>query len=334
MKTILFVYPGLFTFVKRDRKILEKHFRVIPFYATKNILKTLIQFASNIRNTDLFFIWFAGWHAFLSVLFANIFRKKSIVVVGGYDAAYVPEINYGVFTSWWRGLLAKFVYNYGSKILVVDKSLKNDILKNTNLHIEKKIEVVPTAYDYEKYKVKGNKDKSLVITVGNVTWSVVKRKGFETFVKVAEYLPTINFVLIGRHSDDSINSLKQIATPNVKFTGFVSDDELLRWYQKAAVYCQLSRYEGLPNALCEAMLCECVPVGTKYCGIPTAIGDTGFYVPYDDPKATAETIKQALALPSLGKTARERMISMFTIKEREMRLIKIIDKLTEKGEKK
>jgi len=26
--------------------------------------------------------------------------------------------------------------------------------------------------------------------------------------------------------------------------------------------------------LYEAMLCECVPVGTRYCGIPTAIGDT------------------------------------------------------------
>jgi glycosyltransferase involved in cell wall biosynthesis len=53
--------------------------------------------------------------------------------------------------------------------------------------------------------------------------------------------------------------------------------------------------EGLPNALCEAMLCGCVPVGTKRNGIPTAIGDCGFYVPYDDPKAAAEAIKKRLA---------------------------------------
>jgi len=46
-----------------------------------------------------------------------------------------------------------------------------------------------------------------------------------------------------------------------------------------------TKYERLPNALhCEAMLCECVPVGTRYCGIPTAIGDTGLYVPYGDSK--------------------------------------------------
>ena len=43
--------------------------------------------------------------------------------------------------------------------------------------------------------------------------------------------------------------------------------------------------EGLPNALCEAMLCECVPVGTDVQGIRTAMGDAGFYVPYGDRKS-------------------------------------------------
>jgi len=42
------------------------------------------------------------------------------------------------------------------------------------------------------------------------------------------------------------------------------------------------------------MLCECVPIGTEYCGIPVAKGDTGFYVPYGDVEATAEAIKKAL----------------------------------------
>jgi len=43
----------------------------------------------------------------------------------------------------------------------------------------------------------------------------------------------------------------------IKFTGLVPDEELIKYYQKAKVY-QLSEYEGLPNALCEAMLCECL----------------------------------------------------------------------------
>ena len=85
----------------------------------------------------------------------------------------------------------------------------------------------------------------------------------------------MKFVVVGPHHDNSIRKLKSIASGNVKFTGFVPDEELIKYYQKAKVYCQLSRYEGLLNALCEAMLCACVPVGTRYCGIPPAIGDTG-----------------------------------------------------------
>lgn len=81
----------------------------------------------------------------------------------------------------------------------------------------------------------------------------IKRKGLETFVKSARYLSNIKFVLIGSHLDDSIKYLRSIAPSNVEFTGFVSDEELLKWYQRAKVYCQLSRYEGLPNALCEAL---------------------------------------------------------------------------------
>ena len=119
---------------------------------------------------------------------------------------------------------------------------------------------------------------------------------------------------------------KPIASPNVKFTGFVPDEELIRYYQRAKVYCQLSRYEGLPNALCEAMCCECVPVGTNYCGIPTAIEDTGFYVPYKDPKATAKAIKEALKSDK-GKDARGRIKKIFSVERREKELIQIIEEM-------
>ena len=61
------------------------------------------------------------------------------------------------------------------------------------------------------------------------------------------------------------------------------------------------------------MLCGCVPVGTKHCGIPTGIGDTGFYVSYGDEKATAEAIKRALNNPDdLGRKARERIKEKFS----------------------
>lgn len=288
---ILFVYPYLSSFVKADLEILQHHFDVIPHQWTRTRdIKNVLRVIWHILKTDLSFIWFAGGHAVRVVLFSKVFGKKSIVVVGGYEVAKVPEIGYGALLNPKSARRVKFVLENADKVLTVDDSLKKDAIKNLNVKGEN-IQTVPTGYDYEKFKPEGEKE-NLVLTVAYINSTTIKRKGLKTFVKVAEILPDIKFTIIGPHLDNSIDKLKSIARHNVKFTNFVSDEELLRYYQKAKVYCQLSRYEGLPNALCEAMLYECVPVGTKHCGIPTAIGDTGFYVPYGDPGATAEAIRR------------------------------------------
>jgi glycosyltransferase involved in cell wall biosynthesis len=222
-----------------------------------------------------------------------------------------------IIFSWFAGTHA-FVAILLSKLFT---SLREDAIKNAKVSGEN-IDCLSTGYDSNYWKRKDEKE-DIVLTVGSVDKLVVKRKGFEVFVKAARHIPNAKFVLVGKHIDNSVEYLKSIAPPNVEFTGFVSDEDLLKWYQKVKVYCQLSRYEGLPNALCEAMLCECVPVGTNYCGIPTAIGDTGFYVPYGDPKATAGAIREALNSDK-GREARERINEMFSMQRRERELTRII----------
>ena len=76
--------------------------------------------------------------------------------------------------------------------------------------------------------------------------------------------------------------------------------------------------------MAEGMLCGCVPVVTDRGAIPEVVGDTGFYVPYGDPEATAEAIKEALN-SNKGKQARERIKKMFPIERRERELISEIE---------
>lgn len=54
--------------------------------------------------------------------------------------------------------------------------------------------------------------------------------------------------------------------------------------------------------------------------IPEVVGDTGYYVPYDNPKATAEAIKKALK-SSKGTRARERVKKYFSLGARERKLV-------------
>jgi hypothetical protein len=68
------------------------------------------------------------------VLLSKIFKKKSIVIVGGVDAAYVPEINYGRFTQgFYKRRMTIFSLKHATKVLVVDPSLKEDVIKNARV---------------------------------------------------------------------------------------------------------------------------------------------------------------------------------------------------------
>jgi len=315
--TVLFVYRQFSSFVKMDFEILKKNYTLHSIRVTKNVPKVIVDFLVYTPNSDVIFVWFAGAQALLSVLFAKIFRKKVIVVAGGYDAAYLPEISYGAFTCWWRRLMAKCIFKNADLVLAVSNNTRKEVLQHLT---PKKIEVVYNGIDVNKFTPKGKKEK-LVLTVGVVDMSNLKRKGLETFVKAAKYLPETKFVLVGEQKDESVNYLKSIAPENVEFIGYVPFRKLLEYYRKSRVYAQLSRYESFGVCLAEAMSCECIPVTTKMAAIPEVVGDCGFYVPYGDPKKTAEGIEKALRTrKKLGKKARKRIKRMFSIEKRERKI--------------
>ena len=322
---VAFVYYSFSSFIKSDYEVLSKHFNVnkINYRRVWDAFRIMIA----VLKSDVSFSWFAGGHAFLMVLFSKIFRKKSIVIAGGGDVAAVPEIDYGGMRKNKRSrFFAKFVLKHTNIVLAVSNFTKDEVLKYTKPKI---LKVVYNGIDVERFKPSGEK-KDVVITVGSISDDVVKRKGFETFVKSAEYLPAVKFVLVGKHIDGSIEYLRSIAPSNVDFTDFVSDEELLKYYQRAKVYCQLSYYESFGMALAEAMACGCVPVVTDRGALPEVVGDTGFYGPYGTPKATAEVIRKALnSSGDLGKKARERIKNMFSIERRERELIEIIEEIVE-----
>ena len=58
---------------------------------------------------------------------------------------------------------------------------------------------------------------------------------------------------------------------NVSLLPALDRKDLVTHYNTTSIYAQLSRSEGLPNVLCEAMLCGCIPVGSPVFGIPKAV---------------------------------------------------------------
>jgi glycosyltransferase involved in cell wall biosynthesis len=313
---LLFIHTMMHSTFKTDIDILKDDFEVVLFrYQGK---KDFFKLMKAIRRTDINLSRFIMGHATLAVFISRFLFRKSIVMAEGWDVVSMPEIDYGAVRSKRRIRMAKYALKHATCVIAISEALRKDTLKLVN----RDIKLVYHGLDGEKFKPKGEK-KDMAITVGIIRKDTLLRKGLKAFVESARYLPHIDFLLIGSPKDDTMEQLKSTATPNVKFLGFVPDEQLMEYYQKAKVYVQVSAHEGFGISLAEAMLCECVPVVTKRAAIPEVVGNTGFYVPFEDPMATSEAIKDALQSDK-GTQARRRIVENFSVEMRKEKLNDLI----------
>ena len=328
MIRMLFVRTHNSTFIQRDIELLERNFNVkimdFDTNSKKNLIISILKLVSLMYFCDVTFSWFGDENAFWAIKLSRIFKKKSIVIIGGYELADLPEINYGLLSKKKSARRVEYILKNADLALTVDEGLRNEAMNRFKLD-NSRIKTIHTGYDSDFFKANAKKS-NLVVTVALChECNRATLKGLHTFVKSARYVPDARFVLIGTEGV-ALFELQKIAPPNVEFIGPLEQKEVKKYYEKAKCYCQLSLREGLPNALCEAMLSECVPVGTRVQGITTAIGDTGYYVSCGDPIATAEAIR--MAMNSLnGKRARDRIMKMFPIDKRERELKECVLKI-------
>jgi len=332
-KRILYLYIFDSSFIDSDLSLLRKHYdvRAIAFGpAKKNKLKLpglVLKLFAGVIWCDATFSWFADAHAYAAVKLSKLLRRKSIVVVGGYEVAKVPEIHYGKAYDPKGAKRVGYILRKADRVLMVDDSLRDDAKTNYGIEGEN-IVVVPTGQDHSKFKPAGQKDNS-VLTVGYVGFRGAedpRRKGLGLFLETARIMPETEFTIVGVASEEMLVDLVGTIPINAKLVKPVSHDQLVQYYQRAKVYCQLSIHEGLPTSVCEAMLCECIPVGTRRYGVATAIGDAGFLLDNPSPKDVADAIKKAFKCKS-GEKARQRMINGFSMEAREKNLTGIIESL-------
>jgi glycosyltransferase involved in cell wall biosynthesis len=329
-KKLLFAGPckrNCRTFIQSDRDLLKQEFDVrgvnvcLDARDVKGALASTRRLIAGIVWTDVIFCWFASREAFAATVLSQLYDKKIVVVVGGADITTLPEIEYGAALDPTTRLFSTYVLNKATKLLPYSKDAEKRVLERLN--DTTKTELVYLGIDVNLFKPSATKRKNRVMTVGDVKRSNLTRKGLETFVKAAAYLPDAEFFLIGQILDDSVDYLRSIASKNVTITDALPKSELIRCYQEANVYVQVSAHEAFGVAVAEAMACECVPLVTRNGSLPEVVGDTGVYVPYGDPAATAEGITQALESDK-GRMARQRIVKMFTIGRRQEALEKTI----------
>jgi len=348
---IFFLYPVTYsTFVREDDRILSQHYHLSKylFRTSKKAFPLLFELKKlsivsifTLWKYKIIYCWFAGYHSLIPAIIGRLYGKKVVIAVGGVDAVCIPSIKFGVF--WKKNLMTLFArktYQLANLIIPVDQSLVESInyyadpsgkgylegIKHFVKKIKGNIQVVPTGYDEKKWCPQSNVNrKKSVITIGFIPdLQRFKLKGFDLLIEVASLVPDTEFYLIGLSENMTIYA-KTISGNNVHLIGYTPNEKLPEIFSSHKVFAQFSMSEGLPNTLCEAMLCECIPVGSNVNGIPEAIGDCGYILYEKDSLKASELIRKALNADSeLGINARKRIIEKYPVSKREKTLFQLL----------
>jgi len=346
---LLLIYNFRSSFIAKDATILSKEFSVVEFdfFALKKwhtpfrFIAQFVFLMRHIISAQLVVCQFAGYHSLLPLLLARVLGKPSLVISGGTDAHYFPNIGYGnwqkkylkTFTAWSfrlathiapkHGSLMQSDYAYDNKVPSpqgIAARLPNRMFAST---------VITNGYDPNKWKSTKEKKPFTFLTVSGA-WEYgfqQKLKGVDLILEVAPQFPQCTFYILGI---DDFNRIPN-KPDNVVLLAAVKNSDLPSVYSEMTFYLQLSMAEGFPNALCEAMLCECVPIGSAVFSIPEIIGETGFVLNHRSAAALEELINVAIKsdISTLRKKARKRIAENYNEEKRSQSLLKLCYQLVD-----
>jgi glycosyltransferase involved in cell wall biosynthesis len=320
---VLFVHSRKASFVAIDRAILAERYEVEDLYQPGR-WPNPVRVIGGVLRADVVFGWFASWHTFFPITLAWLLRKPSVMIVGGFDTANMPDIGYGYQQGGIRRAASRWIMRRARRLATHSEYSLSEIERNTPtptacvrvIHLG-----VPDPFGEEP----AAKERE-ALTVGAIDHTTLVQKGQIPFVEAAAELPDARFTLAGKWLDGSIEELRSRAGENVTFTGWLSDDDLHTAYRRAAVYVQASRHEGFGLAVAEAMLAGCVPVVMNVTAMPEVVGDAGVLIESQEPAEVAAGIRRALELgPEAARRARERILTAFPMERRRDGILGLVE---------
>jgi glycosyltransferase involved in cell wall biosynthesis len=188
-----------------------------------------------------------------------LFSKPRVKTIVTAHHTYFQQISH-LRRQWWKRAfipLEKRTYQLADKIIAVSLETKNVLINNYGIPQEK-ITVIPNCINTKKFKpLKRVKilPKSLLY-VGRLD----KRKGIDwllkTMAKIVIKDPEIKLYIGGEGKlKNWISNFIDThdLNENVKLLGFIPDNELNEWYNKAEVFIMPSRFEGFGITALEAV---------------------------------------------------------------------------------
>ncbi len=189
----------------------------------------------------------------------------------------------------------------------VSRSAAASVAKTLRIDADR-FEVLPNGVDTERFVPTARRytirrelnlpaDRRVILTVANLKPVKGHRVLFDALAGLRSFAGRVTLVLVGAdYLDGSLRQMAETELPefDIRFAG--RHDDVLPWLQTADLFVLPSLYEGLSNALLEAMACGVPVIATDVGGNPEVIehGRTGLLVPPGDAVELATALRYLL----------------------------------------
>lgn len=189
----------------------------------------------------------------------------------------------------------------------VSRSAATSVAQTLQIDTDR-FEVLPNGVDTERFVPTARRytirreldlpaDRRVILTVANLKPIKGHRVLFEALAGLRSFAGRVTLVLVGAdYLDGSLRKMAEteLSEFDIRFAG--RRDDVLPWLQMADLFVLPSLYEGLSNALLEAMACGLPVIATDVGGNPEVIehSRTGLLVPPGDAVELATALRYLL----------------------------------------
>jgi glycosyltransferase involved in cell wall biosynthesis len=349
-KRLLLFPPEYSSLIRKEAEMFASEYevKVFDFHSRQKILipfRFLLQFlflVKNISRAEIMVSRFVGYQTILPILFSKLTGKPVVCIMGGLECIKFPSVKTGSYVRPFFGTITKWCLKNATHLcpvhdtlVLTDYTYQDDDYPKQGYKFfvpdcETPYTVIRNGYDAEKWKPAKEKIPNTFITVahGIEMDHLYRLKGIDLIMAVADSFPQCSFTIVGGNKE-----MLQMKIPNVRFTGEIANEKLHELLGTHEYYLQLSITEGFPNALCEAMLCECIPIGSNVGAIPEIIANEELLLKKRDLEQLKILLSKALSCNKSveSKNARARIANNYQLKQRQDKFFELFSKLVRKN---
>lgn len=223
-----------------------------------------------------------------------VFKSNQLITV--HDASvYLKENHFSwLFRSWYK-LIYRLELRFAKRIITVSHFSRDELIKYTNVNPEK-LKVIYEGHEHIlQYKPDNRiftKNKLLSRPYVLAVSSMDPRKNFENIIKSMKHLKDQKYdIVIAGGTNPKVFKVKDILRYNdVKYLGYVSDQELRALYEHAFCFIYPSIYEGFGLPPLEAMALRCPVIVSNKASLPEVCGGAAVYCDPYDPSDIADKV--------------------------------------------